>query len=87
MTRQPVGRSVGFAAVYGDFVRAPLPMEKETQEDADANRQDRATPLNLDGVHDRPAPKRPKLTEELDAIFQNAARVQARQQRFPRPRW
>lgn len=70
------------ATIYGDFVRDPLPMEVQPEEDT-ADRQDRAPRRMLD-ASGRP-PKRVKAVEELERIFRNEAKVNARRQRFTDP--
>lgn len=67
-----LGRSPDYAdaAVYGDHVRAPLPMEEQTKRPA-SDMHDRAKPLNLDGSHQ--LKRKQSVEEEVEGILRNDA--------------
>jgi hypothetical protein len=64
------------AAMYGDYVRDPLPMDEEAGRALDENRQDRATPLNLDRANR--TMKRLSGQEEIDRELKREARAASR---------
>ena len=71
------------AAMSGEHVREPLPMEDKPEVDLE-NTHDRATPLNLNGEGTH-CLRQGLMTrqEDLNSVFEVEARTQWREQRYP----
>ena len=62
--------------MYGDYVRDPLPMDEQAGRALEENRQDRASPLNLD--RGNRTMKRLSGQEEIDRELRREVRVTSR---------